>query len=77
MTEDQAKTKRCCGPEGCGDYIHKDTSQERYCIGSQCMAWRSTIDAADATTQKEYVELDLLYPGPETISGYCGLAGKP
>lgn len=56
MTEEQAKTRRCCGPEGCGaypptppNYINEDgeeiayiPSNERFCIGSACMAWQWT-----------------------------------
>lgn len=33
--EEEAKLKRCCGPEGCGDGRPK-----RYCVASDCMAWR-------------------------------------
>jgi len=34
MTEDEAKTKRCCGVGG-------DTyNGVQWCIGSACMAWR-------------------------------------
>lgn len=56
MTEEEAKTKRCCGPSGCGfttgaeNHIayHDGSTGElmaavvpiRWCIGSACMGWR-------------------------------------
>lgn len=33
MTEDEAKAKRCCGPDNTGDALYR-------CIASACMAWR-------------------------------------
>ena len=54
LTEDEAKTKLCVGPPGCGRrrLVHSvqhcdgsaDTNtygEDRYCAGSACMAWRS------------------------------------
>lgn len=50
MTEEEAQTKRCCGPVDCGwmvkvtftsdghDHVH--THALRTCIGSVCMGWR-------------------------------------
>lgn len=40
MTEDDAKKKRCCGPEGCGQLRFVELTRVRFCIGSECMAWR-------------------------------------
>ncbi len=57
MTEEEAKTTRCCGPEGCGRVIRTDVVYDaanvnaigfttvRVCIGSACMAWRSYLVA--------------------------------
>lgn len=43
VTEQDAKNKRCCGPDGCGDVKRGVTgmraSDERFCIGSECMGW--------------------------------------
>lgn len=86
MTEQEAKTTRCCGPSGCGYQngliVQRDASgevvsaePERWCIGSTCMAWRWN-----------YVEMDRLgvpLPDPRPVrsydkdDGFCGLAGKP
>ena len=40
MTEDEARTKRCCGPEGTG--IPGDKG--RLCVGPECMAWHHFVD---------------------------------
>ena len=47
LTEDEVKTKRCCGPEGCGEARHEHGGLDghgvegrRYCIGSDCAGWR-------------------------------------
>lgn len=34
--EEQAREKRCCGPEGCGS---SPNFYERMCIASDCMGW--------------------------------------
>lgn len=49
-TEDEARALRCCGPDGCGSFLADEVERvtsaaqaaalQRYCIGSQCMAWR-------------------------------------
>jgi hypothetical protein len=62
MTEAEAKKKRCCGPDGCGEKRntqlgaepHPMAPKQRYCIGSACMAWRDWGDKS-----------------------HCGLAGEP
>lgn len=37
MTEDEAKTKSCCGPRNNGSHGGDD---DLLCVGSACMAWR-------------------------------------
>lgn len=66
MTEEQAKTTRCCGPEGCGELQEEGRylAFTRLCIGSSCMAWRPTF-------------VIIWNVGAETTGGYCGLAGAP
>lgn len=50
LTEKDARTTQCCGPEGCG--FRDGTS--RTCVGSQCMGWRwgsphiQTVETRDA-----------------------------
>ena len=54
MTEDEAKSLRCCGPAGCGTLINPHVEKfpkellalvatefgsPRWCIASKCMAW--------------------------------------
>jgi hypothetical protein len=71
MTESEAKSKRCCGPEGCGyaAQVHPDvmaTEIMRYCVGSDCLAWRTRPIQKKTTS------------GIVTVQdSYCGLAGKP
>ena len=74
MTEDEAKTKRCCGPEGCGDYIHKDTQRERYCIASECMAWQATDN--ECTNPTHDPNSTVVYVPTFVPAGYCGLAQR-
>lgn len=43
MTEDEAKTKGCCGPwavNWAGRSGEIDANRAQTCIGSACMAWR-------------------------------------
>jgi len=64
MTENEAKTKHCCGPEGTGSKgpPDNDGTCDRYCIGSACMAWR----------------VKRLPDGDQYgFCGLVGLAGKP
>jgi len=70
MTEEEAKTRSCCGP------LHFDGVFEG-CVGSNCMAWRWTTDSL-------YLAFEGIPPEPvfrkhdkESLRGYCGLAGKP
>jgi len=86
MTEDEAKIKRCCGPEGCGkpdgyDSVHNATSEflmkvpRRYCIGSMCMAWQWNQGKDNV---RQYVDdngLLIVESGREGM-GYCGLASR-
>lgn len=65
MTEKEAETTRCCGPDGCGAAI-SIASNDRYCIGSSCMGWRWVPAPLNGS---------LTVPDP--TDGYCGLAGKP
>ena len=63
MTEDEAKTKACCGPRN-------NANSDVLCIASACMAWRwvqsgeppATMTVPQAAAWKH---------------GYCGLAARP
>lgn len=61
MDEVTANQTRCCGPDSCGK-ANSIASNDTYCVGSLCMAWRWLAPVAPAT---------------EPTEGYCGLAGKP
>jgi hypothetical protein len=75
MTEDEAKTKRCCGPSGCGRLIPVERDEAvvplhapvqqfiSVCIGSECMAFRWDQNYTDGLAGVRH--------------GHCGLAGKP
>ena len=87
MTEDEAKTKWCCGPpaSATATYWHGQAPVETpmRCAGSACMAWRIlNVERA------YYKETGLPVPigeryVPNTVNlvdedyGYCGLAGQP
>jgi len=76
MTEDDAKTKKCCGrvyvhvTDVCGLTVKVSDT----CIASNCMAWREIITEewvdpptnSTVATESHWVQ---------TIGGYCGLAG--
>ena len=67
MTEDEAKEKRCCGPEGTGLI---DSYQQRYCIASDCMAWhwnRNPDHAKWHIKRPKHLQLE---------DGYCGLTSE-
>lgn len=90
MTEDEAKTKACCGPRN-NTMTAEDS--DILCIGSACMAWRvQTIEAyqENVYNQPEKPEGDDWKPhstGPRNVAwwrtiperqvGHCGLAGSP
>ena len=88
LTEDEAKTKRCCGPEGCG-YTHTSATStragERYCIASACIAWRW---GQKRNPDWKPDHSGMMWPSPhpddrpathirDTEHGYCGLSGRP
>lgn len=70
MTEDEAKTKACCGPYmiaaiATADYsrtgANKPDTINWHCIGSACMAWQRLDPEVDTT----YTLEDAPAPGPE------------
>lgn len=78
MTEDEAKTKICCGPRAAG------LGEDIECRGSECMAWRvkvrlevrhkrtGQVMPPDAWRARgDYEEVTV------SDGGFCGLAGAP
>lgn len=63
MTEEEAKTKRCCGGRDCGAPAADGALM---CIASACMAWR--------WQWRQGKESGAVFQS--TISGWCGLAGE-
>lgn len=79
MTEDEAKTKVCCGPLHQPEYakigeIAESKPSIRNCIGSACMAWRwedvRWVRPENNAGTREY---ELV---PRSNLGFCGLAGR-
>ena len=67
-----AKTKLCCGPDGCGEIIETNYDvdeqawmTERRCAGSKCMAWKW-----DITLNRE---LSVSEINRDDYEGWCGL----
>lgn len=62
MTEEEAKTKICCGPPQAAAQLMGELRKgiAAKCAGSFCMAWRWDYD--------EY---------GDASEGFCGLAGRP
>lgn len=64
VTEEEAKTKQCCGGRGCGrTETGSDGRIWSRCIGSACMAWRWQDNLSPEHQRGD--------------GGYCGKAGKP
>lgn len=76
MTEDEAKMKTCCGPEGTG-YANDQPLPARYCIASACMAWRKTGSKFKDARTGHLGDRDLTGHGAWIDTGFCGLAGSP
>ncbi len=68
MTEDEAKLK-WCPYQGIGVKADSSAGERARCIGSECMAWRTsfTTESVGGTIKRTY----------EDGHGFCGLAGKP
>lgn len=85
MTEDEAKTKWCPfvrlkPTDSDGQAFnrllsHASQPRDDYeialakCVGSACMAWRTTVVPIDSG--------DVVFNVQNKIVGYCGLAGEP
>ena len=83
MTEDEAKTKACCGGPGCGKWVPQTKEQmqhgipsQRLCIGSACMAWRWTDDWEYKQDSFKRVDTSKKKATKSKTDGRCGLAGK-
>lgn len=70
MTEEEAKTKSCCGAGG--QEVFGGNLGDLYCIGSQCMAWRWIAGDPHGPA----TDGGILLPRSQW-PGFCGLAGKP
>jgi hypothetical protein len=67
-TEAQAQKLRCCGPDGCGGWVRTSNDDShtpvRYCIASECMAWRwgepaPDLDEDDDLQRREWFPEDV------------------
>lgn len=82
LNEEEAKETRCCGPEGCGR-INMSGDMARYCIGSDCMAWRwigwsgPCVIPPGATVEWRPQYTPYKMSDDQERFGYCGLAGDP
>lgn len=83
MTEEEAKTKVCCGPKVLAAAIFiagKAKTTEPLgpvlCAGSACMAWRSEPGADRRRLEAQNPRMPMGEIA-KIESGWCGLAGKP
>ncbi len=74
MTEDEARTKLCCGPPMLfaimGALKDQRAADTTLCQASACMAWRWAYGAPDEDGTVEVLDRSGIY-------GHCGLAGHP
>ena len=69
FTEEEAKTKACCG------YGNRPADNGS-CIGSKCMAWEWVIEAAMPQGEKNVYDItprNMIKP-VKVERGYCGLS---
>lgn len=88
MTEEEAKTKLCCGPH----ILHPGNGDAK-CVASFCMAWRQIPERVE-TKDMDYGQFPqgetgwqnlgtsydwqgLRYERRTPGGGFCGLAGAP
>jgi hypothetical protein len=77
MTEDEARLLQCCGPEGAGHFNEKPYPA-RWCVGSSCMAWRTTGRQKFKAPNGTLADVDLTGNGEWIdVGAFCGLAGAP
>ena len=85
MTEDEAKTKICCGPPQVAAQMMR--ARPAYCAGSACMAWRWDKPIRKMRNMETGVERVVLGGEPyipnveqtfeeQNSNGYCGLASR-
>ena len=67
MRDDLIRLKRCCGPEHVG---LRGGGNLRFCIGSECAAWRETKAGAAAYRDDDNNPIAAI-----PAEGFCGLAG--
>lgn len=76
LTEAQARDKRCCGPEGCGETRWLDGRPlGRFCIGSACMAWEWDRAPGESLFDPATGDRAGHRRSQEDATGYCGLVG--
>jgi hypothetical protein len=73
LTEEEAKTKICCGPLTAG--ASPAWHDGKRCVASRCMAWR-WVDQFEATRTGETAQEGAYPTGVLAQRGFCGLAGK-
>jgi hypothetical protein len=87
MTEEEAKTKACCGSYmiaaaiATADYSRTGAPRpdaiNGYCIGSACMAWRWETRQTNPVHPMMAVSMDYQPIYEATDQGFCGLARAP
>jgi len=70
-SEEEARKKFCCGPQGCGHFTTvPGYTAARLCLGSQCMAWRWGDQMVEVAVRfgltPERTVASLHYPGQDT-----------
>ncbi len=66
MTEEEAKTKVCCGP------LHADHGALVLCQGSACMAWREMETGSWTRTFREWMDAEQWIEAVKTHRNHTG-----
>lgn len=80
MTEDEALSKLCIGPDNCG----RQEGSQRFCVAAKCMAWEWMMDAVyperEVPARQLVIGSAYCWPTPSYVRsshGFCTFTKTP